>query len=87
MRLLTICVPKRFGGLGALGHRPFLRAQFLNGVLQGDGQQRGLPRVTQSMTRVPRRRHESQQRPGHHRDEHGDERGDAEQRVRLRVHW
>ena len=87
MRLLTICVLERLGRLGALGHGALLRAQLLNPLLQGDGQQRRLPRVPQSMACVSGGGHESEERPGDDRDEHGDERGKPEQRVRLRVHW
>ncbi len=78
---------ERLRGFGPLGHRPFLRAQLLNRVLQGNGEERRLPRITQTMTGVSRRRDESEQRPGHDRDQHGDERCEPEQRVCLRIHW
>ena len=40
------------GCLGPLGHGALLRAQLLNPFLQGNGQQRRLPRVPKSMARV-----------------------------------
>ena len=73
---------QQVGRLRARARRLLLRLELADGLLQRRRQDRGVgASAAQCALRIARAGKHTQQRERHHRDEHGDERGEADERV------
>jgi hypothetical protein len=78
---------QELGRVRALRVGAFLRLQLLNGILKRSSEKRRLTCVvSQHATVVACSRGEAQRRERHDGGDHADDRGETEQRLRLRIH-